>query len=406
MVNQLPITKRFWGKTVSDPMYKASKGYAMCSKDTNFRGEGRYVIVIVAGTAGGSATFADALAAQKATQEVRFFVTHRKEYQVFSIDGETIERANSTGAVVDAVKLQANKARYKFARALAARFHGNAGGSLGQLDAGTTLSGTTGIFRTKSDIIKLESGDQLEFASDDGSAASPAGRRGAPDQLVVSSVDRKSTTGEFVTTADLDTVAGITADDYIFRRGDYAAAITGLGGWLPSSNPSGGESFFGVDRTLLDMQRQSGIRVDPVASSKEETLINAYTEADFAGAEELNTCFVNSLRFGELLRELGSKVQIVNYKVNDRISFQSLQLNGPHGPISIVAERDQPYAVFRIGNIKDVHFRTAGECPKILKRSASGQFLDAYDADAVQGRFGCYGNLFVENPGWWAIGTW
>src|SRR5690606_26381340 len=103
-------------------------------KDTSFGGEGRHVVVKIAPTAGGSADFAQARANQGATQTKRFFVTHRKQYSIFTIDGDIIARTRGDkNAIVDIVKQEIDSARNTFGRDMAARVWGNGGGARGKI---------------------------------------------------------------------------------------------------------------------------------------------------------------------------------------------------------------------------------------------------------------------------------
>jgi hypothetical protein len=402
--NKVSVLKRLWGDKVAEPMYKASKALALAKKDTSFTNEGRYVVVSTNGTAGGSATFADAVASQDAAREVRFFVTHKKEYQVFSLQG--LYMAQSEGnpkALVKGFEHEAGKARYKFGRAMARRFWGNGGGALGQLAAGVTLSSTTGQFRLRTDIASLERGDQIEFSSDDGTAVSPAGRRGAPDRLTLSGqVDRDA--GTFTTSAALNTVSSISADDYVFRRGDYGAAMTGMRGWVPTSDPSTSESFFGTDRSLEDISRVSGVRVSS-AGSKVETLFNAGAEAQING-QEPDTLFANPLDYTALLKELDSRV-IIDVKDRDgKFGFKAASFTISTGEIKIVSEVDVPQGYGWLGNMDTVYLRTAGDAPRLLNEDGVGKMLRMVDDDAYQGRLGAYGNIFNEDPGSWTCIAW
>lgn len=402
--NKLSVLKRLWGDKVQEPLYAKSKAYSLCSKATDFTNEGRYVVISVAATAGGSATFTDALAAQDAAQEVRFFVTPKREYQVFGLDGLYLAQTEGNPkAMVKGYEHEANKARYAFARALARRFWGNGGGSLGRIVSTQTLSSTTLTLRERMDVVAFEKGMQLEFASDDGTGTSPAGRRGAPDRLSISgAIDRDD--GTLGMSAALNTVSSITANDYIFRRGDYNAAMTGLRGWVPTSDPSASESFFGLDRSAQDVARVSGVRV-AAAATKEETLINASAEAHINGVEA-SDCFMNPLDFRDLVKELGSKMYIeVNTKMPG-VSFQALQINGNTGPIRIISEIDVPRGFAWLGNIETVYHRTAGDAMRLLNEDGVGKMLRAADSDAYQSRMGCYGNFTVEGdkgPGGWVV---
>ena len=141
VTNQANLLKSLHGTKVADPAYKRSKCLASMKKDTTFGGDGRYVNVTVAPNGGGSADFAQALANQEATSEVRFFVTHKTEYHVFSIRGPVIARTKGNkNAMLEVVKHQTGKSRYSFGRAMAARVWGNGGGSLGVVASTTTLA--------------------------------------------------------------------------------------------------------------------------------------------------------------------------------------------------------------------------------------------------------------------------
>ena len=396
--NKLNLLKRLWGNKVSEPMYKASKLAAMCAKDTSFGGEGRYVIVKIGPTAGGSSNFADALASQDTDDPKRFFVTRKKEYQVWSVENEAILACRGDkNAVVDLLKTELGSARYAHSRAIAARFWAGAGGALGQLDSGVTLASTTLTLRSRPTIARFEPKMQLEFSSDDGTPVSPAGRRGLPDRLTVST--RNTRTGVITTSANLNTVTAITVNDYVFRRGDYANAMTGMQGWSPVSDPSGGESFFGTDRTLGDIQRLSGIRVSGSGAPYEETLQDAAAEAQLAGGEiDSYVCFVGPLTYAKILKEMGSERERQG-KTSGDIGFTYIEVVGAIGTFKVVSEVDVPDGYGWMANPKQITLRTLGECPMLLAEGYPNQMLTAHDADAKQGRLGCYGNIFNEEPG-------
>ncbi len=406
--NQLPLLKRLWGSKVAEPFYKASRFASMINSDTNFGSEGRYVNVTVAPTAGGSANFADALASQDATQEKRFFVTHRKEYQVFSLQGDVIARlkGNANG-LVEAVKQQADKARYAFARAMARKLWGNGGGALGQIAAAQNLASAVLTLRTPTDVVGFDVGMQLEFASDDGSSATPAGRRGGPDRLTVTAVNRGSASVAPTITLSglLNTVSGITANDFIFRRGDYSLAMTGMRGWNPITTPTTGDSFFGLDRSVSDPVRLSGARIVGGGKPKEESLIDATAEAQINGID-LKQVFVNPLDYRDLVKEMGSKREIQITAKQAGMGFTALEVYGATGTLQVVSEVDVPRGYGWACDTDQITLRTAGDCPMMLNEDGVGKLLRAYDDDAYQGRIGAYGNLFQDNPGNAMIISW
>lgn len=399
--NQLPLLTRLFGNKLAEPFYKKSDLLNKITKDTTFGSEGRHVAVSVSPTTGGSATYSDAAASMGASQDQRFFVTHRKEYQLWSIQNDLIARTNGDkNAIVSAVKKESERALLAFWRRMSRRLWGNAGGAIGQLASTVTTSTTAAQLRTRTDILGLENGYQLAFATDDGSATSPAGVLGAPTYLTASAIVRS--TGSFTTSAAMTTVSGITANCYVFQRGDYSIAMTGIRGWNPIADPTGGESFMGVDRTLYDINRVSGVRYTASGGSKEESLIAALTECNINGIT-VDRVSVNPLQFRDILFDMGAKRERTSTK-DSGISFQGIEVYGPDGPVEVVAEADVPAGYAWFHNTEDLALRTAGPCPSMLNQN--GGLRDAAADDAKEGRIGCYGNFFNENPGNCLIMTW
>jgi hypothetical protein len=403
--NKLSLLKRLWGSKVADPAYKASKLLSMCKKDTKFGGEGKYVIIAVTMVASGSSTFADALAAQQAAQEVRFFVPHKKQYVLWSLQRDVINRSQGdANAVMAVVKRELDAARKKWGRMSARRVYGKQGGQIAQLNNAST-SANVAQLSSRSDIAAFERNMQIEFANDDGTPAVPAGTLksgGTPVRLTVQSVNRSLGTVTF--DANLNTVPGITTTSRLFWRGDYANVMTGLRGWNPESDPSPGESFFGLDRTAIDINRVSGIRV-PAAGTMLETLEDAGQEAVLQGMSSADSLVlaINPIDLGKLRKELGANVQ--PYDVNASVGFKAIKISTQAGDVTVLSEVDVPQGYGWMLDSSDLTLRTAGDFPEDITDSSGGLLVDFQD-DAKQGRLGAYGNFFRDNPGETIIITW
>lgn len=205
--------------------------------------------------------------------------------------------------------------------------------------------------------------------------------------------------------AALNTVPSITTSDYVFVRGDYNAAMTGLRGYVPVSDPSPGESFMGLDRTAADRQRASGIRVSGSGKTKLETIEDACAEIKINGVSASNLMLaVNPLDYAAIRKELGASVVINDVKGTNGIGFKTIEIYSHSGTIQIVSEVDVPQGYAWLFDPGDIYLRTAGDCPMDL--TENGKLLTAYDDDAKQGRIGAYGNFFNENPGGCAAITW
>lgn len=398
--NQLPLMKRIWGNGLSLPLYEESRFLSAISKDTQFVGEGRYVIVGVSPTSGGAASFATAYANQGATNNVRFFVTRKKNYQVASIEGETLSAVKADkGAVIDSLKRETKGALYAFARDMAFLAWNNGGGARGRVD-GTVAGFATNTYiqlRNRAHVVHFEVGMYLKTAVDDGLANGGT----KPGRLRITAIDRSTGVLRFANAINdgSDGIATIADGDYLFREGDYNDVMTGMGGWNPQEPIGGSDSFWGQNRFNTDTQRVSGLRFE-WSGDYEAGFIEAAQEASLAGIR-VSHAWMNPLDFKGLLREVGTMKEA---RVTDTdkygISFRAVHIQGPHGIIEVHNEPNVPQGYTWMNNPSDIYLRTAGECPKDLFNPATKSSLWALqDADAFQLRFGAYGNFTNEEPG-------
>lgn len=403
---QVPIMKRVWGTGLSLPMYEESRFLATIAKDTNFVGEGRYVVVGVGPTSGGSADFSTAYGNQGPTANVRFFVRRKKNYQVATIEGEALRAIKSDkGAVIDGLKRETKGALYSFARDMAFLAWNNGGGARGRVD-GSAASFETQTFltlRQRSDIVHFEVGMYLKVSVDDGLGGNgvKAGR------LRITGIDRSTGTLRFAAALNDNTngIPTIADGDYIFREGDYNAVMTGMSGWNPPGAIASNDSFFELNRFTTDTQRVSGLRLT-MNGDYEPGLIEAAQEAQLAGVRVTHG-WMNPLQFGGLLKEVGTQREVLVKDEKYNISFKAVHLQGPSGVLEIISEPNVPFGYTWLNNPKDIYLRTAGECPADLFNPVTKSSLWALqDADAFQLRFGAYGNFFNEEPGYSVQITW
>jgi hypothetical protein len=401
---QANLLKRIYGNDVAKPLYDKSKFFEKCTKDTKFVGKLREIVVNVAPTAGGSATFEDAVANQAPTTEKVFEVRRKREYSVFTIENELIQAGKSNvGAIVDAVKMQTDGARQLFFERMTRRLWAGGGGSLGTIDPAVNLATTTLTFDNRSDIIGgVNIGTRLVFAQDTGTATNPAGLRGGGAVVLqVLKVDRQS--GAVTLNANLNTVPNIAVNDNIFIPGDYAAAITGMPGWCPFTAPTPGESFFNLDRTF-DTTRLAGLRV-PFNTDIITTLHDAGTEAALNGLSP-KEFYINPLQFRSLITLLDQKVHIMDGK--GVVGYKNITIYLATGPVEVIPEPYVPFGFGWLGDTSEMILASAGDNPMVLTEGMgkSGLML-LPTADAWQGRLGMYGNVHPKDrgkgPGGWVV---
>lgn len=401
--NQAEILKRLYPDGVEEILYESSPLFQNCKKTTGFTNEDRAVVVRISGTNGGSANFADALANQNASSRARFVVNRKKEYQVFSVDGEAIAATEGNPkAIVAVLKNEMTEAMYRFGRAMALRAAGAGGGSLGVIASTTNVATTTLVFASRADAQWIEKGDWLQFSSADGtsSSADPStDLRGGGDALQVVSVNRQA--GSCVLSAALNTVSGVAVLDYVFRRGDYARAMTGLRGWAPPADPSSA-SFFGVDRTAYDLTRVSGHRYTAGAGGAlQDIFLKGCAEAAGHGTM-VSSLYVESNDFADCVIELGQ--QRLRDASDSAVGYKYIEIQTPAakgGTLRLIHDPSIPRGYAWAINDSDFELSTAGPCPSMLDHAGLGGkgLLMLESDDGVQGRLGCYGNYFLRNPG-------
>lgn len=179
--------------------------------------------------------------------------------------------------------------------------------------------------------------------------------------------------------------------------------VSGLPCWLPTTAPSAGDSFWGVDRSV-DVTRLAGVRFDGSAETIEEALVDGSSLVAREGGQP-DMCFMNFTSYAALEKSLGAKVQYVDVKHEEAdIAFAGIRIHAPYGPITVVPDRNCPSQTAYLLSMDTWKFRSLGRAPHILTYGLEGlEGLRVGSADALEIRIGYYGNLICNAPGWNAV---
>jgi hypothetical protein len=387
------LKQHYTSQKIENMVYKDNPFLAMVSKYESFGGINLKLPIKYGIPQGRSATFADAVLYKTPSKLDAFILTRNSNYSLANIDNETIEASKgNANAFIEAATTEIDGAIEAATRSLAISLYGDGGGSIGQID--TTVAGTTLTLNQPDDVTNFEVGMTIALYS----AATGGTRRGptsAADFVSVDSINRDA--GSMVISANLTTLTGITALDYIVQAGDYDDMLSGLKAWVPSSAPTAGDDFFGVDRSA-DASRLAGIRFDGTALPLEEALIGAASRAAREGGKP-DVCFMNYSNFADLEKALGSKLTYIDIKVKTDIGFRGIQINGPRGTIQVIPDQNCPKDVAFMLDMSMWKLYSLGKCPKILDPDGL-RFLRLTDADAVEVRVGYYAQLGCRGPGY------
>lgn len=315
--NQVAILKELYpedGHFMQDLVYKKNPLLALIPKDESIDGmAGKYIPVptVFGAPQGRSATFSNAQGNQTAPYDVSFFVYRASNYQIVTITNELIESTRTNaGAFVDAVKLNMDTGFRNMSNDLALSLFGDGTGKRGVIS-----SISTGVITLAdpSTVVNFEVGMSLVAYSVSGTTYTQS--TSAAIGYVIA-VNRSA--GTVTVSASAGGAAGTptnwsTSFPNLAVQGDIAFGsltqttqflkVTGLAGWLPTTAPSSGDSFWGVDRSQ-DVTRLAGVRFDGSSESIEEALIDAASLVAREGGQP-DMAFMSFASYAALEKSLG-----------------------------------------------------------------------------------------------------
>lgn len=399
------ILKTLWPQDrVFNEVYPDHPFLMRLPKATNFTGDSLYLAVRYGDGQGRSVSLSAAQAAASAPKHARFNLTRSKNYQVYQIDGEAIEAARSDeGSLVRTLDDEIRGSLNNITKDLAVNVFRGRSGNIGAISSAGPSAGppATITLSNVADVTSFEAGMVLVA-----SATSTGTNRLAPATATITRVNRE--TG-VLTFAD-NTFAGTTwaAGDFLSVSGDNANnsgsgnKALGLADWLPLTAPTTGDSFLGSSDRPNDPVRLAGLRMDISSDVPEEGMLRVAMELDRQGARPKDF-IVNHTDYQSVLNSLGTKA-VTKYEGVGNIGFQTIQLNGPKGPISVYLDQDCPAGRGYCLDMRTWKFYSLGDAPRILDLDGLNM-LRLASSDAYEGRIGYYGNLGCTAPGFNATVT-
>jgi len=389
------LKQHYTDERVENMVYQDNPFLALVSKREDFGGKNLPIPLIYGNPQNRSATFATAIAGTTTSKLDDFVLTRVKDYSIATIDNETLEASKgNANAFLEAATVEIDGVINSLTRSLAQKLFRDGWGSVGRIDS--TVTGTTLTLLDSNDVVNFEVGQELVFAA----SLSSDALRDSGDSVTVTGVNRSAGT---LTVDNLSGISGLTANDYIFLKGDRQdsatpsrIAVAGLEAWCPVSAP-GSTSFFGVDRTV-DVTRLGGLRLDATSLPIEEALIGGASLVAREGGK-IDHYFMSYSMFSALEKALGTKVQYVDVKMNAEIGFRGIMVNGPRGPIKVIPDQNCPSdRVFGV-QLNTWNLYSLGKAVRVIDTDGL-QMLRQASADGVEVRYGFYGNLGCRAPGW------
>lgn len=361
-----------------------------------------------------SATYATAAAKSEDTtfgftRVAQFVLDWQRDYGRATIDGLLLAAAgDKLGSFYDKFVAQIDGVMDATMHSFCTKIYRGGYGQIGQIDASTNLATAVLVLKTAEDVLLFEKGMDVQFAQFENSVA----LRAAGAVLTVTAVNFSNVGGVMVGTltmnANLNTIAAIASQDYIFASGDRQnnatparTAIAGLAAWGSVMNnafatPSGGENFFGNDRSTD--ARLVFNYFDARGMSEEEAVIKAAVEGIRYGGKP-KALFLNPTRYGNLLLQGQSRFRPVKIEGPYDIGFEGVALQTQMGELQIYPDlycqrqfgwmlEMESLQVYGAGTSKIPDFITA-DGNKILRQAAD---------DGIECRVGYYGAAGCDAP--------
>jgi hypothetical protein len=401
------LKAKFTDEKVLAAVIKNSPALAMMRKVEDFSGDGTFKNPLIYANPGGiSADFATAqsAAAASATQSAAYIVPRVSLHGVVRIANEAIEASqDKDGAFQKLLETETDGMLNNMNHRLGTYMYGTGYGKVGTIAAiGADAGGRITVALTDPwQAMNFDRGHLLQFAAAEATGA----LRASSGTHSVAAVNRAQTGSNagLITFNETTALTGLAAGDVIFFAGDRANSPTrgvlcGYAGWVPTVDPTSGEVFLGIDRTV-DSQRLAGIRFSAVGTSNiEEALIDATTAIAAAGSGRTKTAVMGYAKYAQLTKSLYGKVNFLDLEGDAGIGFPGIRLNTPSGVVDVVPDVNCPSSYCWLLD-DDTWFMNTLKNMVTTNETDGMAVLRVSNADQLEARFRFRGNVVCRNPG-------
>jgi hypothetical protein len=394
---------------VANAIYKKNALLGMVPKDEKI--EGKYFVQPIVYGAGQSrsASFstAQSMSAKSGELMADYIVQYVENHDDATVATKLMAMSTSDkGAFLRAIKLIPDNHMQNFGNDIAVSMYRDSSGFRGRISSDTTLASSTLKLAQAADATNFEVGMQLDVAQTQSSASTRA-YGSASHGLYVSAVNVTAGTLTVATTPVpggtpcniTDSTDGVpTADhgDYLYVTGDRNAKFQGLSGWIPYGGPTGGDSFYNVDRTVMPT-RLAGTYIDGTSGSSISSVIeDAIAQTNLIGGDP-DYCFMPFKKFAALSKELGSKAQIVNVQSTAQVGYEGIKVAGSGSVVTCLADRSCPANSMFLVKMDTLKLRSWGQIVRLWDLDGNIWLRTPSDS-GMEIRFYSLGAFTVQEP--------
>lgn len=402
-------TPSFIVNTVSG---KSSRLFNLITHKTNGAGKDYNFLSVVGDNPSGSAIMANSQSTGTASmqQGAQFVVPWFNDYETPTVAGDLIAKTrNDQGGWLPALKAEMDSSLRMAGHRKSIALFTSGWGELGAIGATTTIGSTVIVLADISTVYRFIPGMQLVFSA----SLNANLLRGVSQFLTVTGVNYS--TGQVTVNAAINSVTGgggtAALGDIIFTNGDRQDSATptlrrpvGLGsplggGWAPIVAPSGGESFFGQDRSTNSFLTSFYIdgRGQPLSMSFVQ---GAQTASSIGNATSL-VGICSPRQFSVLANTMQGQVQYTEIKGRGGIAFKTILVYADGIELPVISDKYCVDGVAYVGDPKTLKHTSIGEAPHI-NHDDGQQMVRQTSDDGVEVRIRSFETITLEGAASWS----
>lgn len=379
-------------KKINILAYEDDPWLALVRKDTNFGGNNARVSLRYGSPQGGSITYGTARTNRTSSSDVGFLLTRSKDYHICGMDAEAmLAGKGEENTVLNTLDASMDGGMRLIKRSLEIGVYGDGSGRRGIL-ANTSFATTVATLTDPTMCVNFEVGMKVVMAQ----PTSPFTPR-TGTAVTVNAIDRDA--GTITLSANLNTFTSVATNDLIIREGDAGSHIKGLAAWLPLTAPTGGDNFFGVDRSV-DTTRLAGVRWSSTGNPKADTLMKANVRLSREGGKEAKrVALLNIEDYADMAIGLGAKaiMEPMRDSTGD-YGFESIKLHTPRGVLPVLGSLNVPKGDFYILQTDTWVLKSIKGCPHIVEDDGLTIRRDDTTTDSVFWVLRYFAQLGCEAP--------
>lgn len=217
-------------------------------------------------------------------------------------------------------------------------------------------------------------------------------------------VTRINRSANKITVDNTASISGFIDNDYLFAYGEPGTCIEGMALCTPLAAPTSSDSFRGVNR-YNDVEALAGSRRDESSVYPEEILGDLAVDVHCMN-HFITRGVVHPVKFQEIVKRLGAKVEYTNPGGNADIGFESITIHAAGKAIRLMSDPDCPFTRVRGWDPAAHRLVYLGPKPVYwIRTDGGGQYQWSSSADTFEYRAHFYGNYLQPNQARHVVGS-